>query len=229
VWNPETDPHLAATYSAVQPDAKATNRAALADRFGLVPQADAPLCVVISRMSWQKGLDLLLDALPALLERGGCLAVLGTGDAQIEAGFAAAAEAHPRQVSFIRDYDEPLSHLMQGGGDAILIPSRFEPCGLTQLYGLRYGTLPVAALTGGLADTVIDANDAALAMGVATGFLHQPGSVADLEAALTRLCDTYQSPELWATLRANAMVQPVGWARSAAAYKALYAGMGGAT
>ena len=119
-------------------------------------------------------------------------------------------------------YDEPLSHLLQGGCDAILVPSRFEPCGLTQLYGLRYGTLPVVARTGGLADTVIDANEAALAAECATGFQFAPINATMLEQAIARACATYRQPGIWSAMMRRAMRHPVGWDASAAAYEAIY-------
>ena len=131
------------------------------------------LCVV-SRLTWQKGMDILAALLDELVAAGAQLAVLGSGDAGLEGALHAAAARHPGRVGVVIGYDEALSHLMQGGCDAILIPSRFEPCGLTQLYGLRYGCVPVVARTGGLADTVIDANEAAVAAGVATGIQFAP-------------------------------------------------------
>ena len=124
---------------------------------------------------------------------------------------------------FIIGYEEPLSHLMQGGSDAILIPSRFEPCGLTQLYGLRYGTLPVVARTGGLADTVIDANEAALAADCATGVQFAPVTTAALEQAIARTCDLFAQPKVWAGMMRRAMKHPVGWDTSALAYRDIYA------
>ncbi|HSF95984.1 MAG TPA: glycosyltransferase, partial [Thermohalobaculum sp.] len=222
VWNPATDAALAATYSVRNPGRRAANRAALEKRFGLDPAAGAPLFCVVSRLSAQKGLELLLEALPRLLGRGARLAVLGSGDAELEAGFRAAAKAHPGRVGAVIGYDEGLSHLMQGGADSIVIPSRFEPCGLTQLYGLRYGCLPLVARTGGLADTVIDANEAAIAAGVATGFQFSPVTAAALGDALDRACDAFADRRLWRSMMRNAMQSEVGWARSAAAYRALY-------
>ena len=169
VWNPASDPHIAVRFSARAPAGKAGNRVALARRFKLHCRGGGPLFCVVSRLTRQKGLDLLLEILPRLLARGASLALLGSGDADLERAFLAAAGDHPGRVGAVVGWDEPLSHLMQAGADAIVVPSRFEPCGLTQLYGLRYGTLPVVARTGGLADTVIDANEAALRAGVATG------------------------------------------------------------
>ncbi|MEM7710110.1 MAG: glycogen synthase GlgA [Pseudomonadota bacterium] len=218
VWNPATDPAIT-TYDT--PRGKVPNTAALRDEFGLAP-ADGPLCVLVSRLSHQKGIDLLLDALPALTERGGQLALLGSGDPGLEAALKSRADADPN-VAVRIGYDETLSHRMIAGGDAILVPSRFEPCGLTQLYGLRYGTVPLVALTGGLADTIINASPAALATGVATGVQFNPVNARALSNAFARLCDLHRQPKVWNTLRQNGMKQPVGWATSARAYHDLYA------
>jgi len=216
-WNPATDPAIA-PYDA--PSGKAANKARLLAEFGL-PGGDGPLAVVISRLSAQKGLDLLIDALPGFLARGGRLAMLGSGDPGLEQAFRSLAE-YQTGVSVHIGYDEAQSHRMIAGADAILVPSRFEPCGLTQLYGLRYGTLPVVALTGGLADTVISANDAALRAGVATGIQFAPVTATALAGALDLLCDLFGQPDQWARMQTNAMAHPVGWDTSAAQYAALY-------
>ncbi|SMF29681.1 starch synthase [Tistlia consotensis] len=221
-WDPAGDPALVATYSERSLARRLRNRAALERRFGLEPAEDAPLFCVVSRLTRQKGLDLLLEALPRLLGRGGRLALLGSGDADLEAGWRAAAAAHPGRVGVEIGYDEPLSHLLQGGADCILIPSRFEPCGLTQLYGLRYGCLPLVARTGGLADTVIDANEAAIAADVATGFQFAPVTAEALAGAIDRACSLYADRPAWQAMMRRAMRHPVGWQRSAAAYRALY-------
>ena len=223
VWNPATDPHLAATYGIDDPDGgKAANKAALQGALGLERRPDAPLFCVISRLTQQKGLDLLLDALPDLLAGGGQLALLGTGDRDLEDGFRDAAALFPAQVGAVIGYDEALAHLMQGGADAIVVPSRSEPCGLTQLCGLRYGTLPVVHRVGGLADSVIDANEAALGDGVATGFVFAPPTPGALADALNRALDLYAQPERWRAVRHRAMTRPVGWSTAAARYAALY-------
>ena len=203
-----------------KPAGKAPLRRALREEFGL-PLADGPLCVVISRLTGQKGLDLLLEALPTLLDCGGQLAVLGSGDSALESAFRDAAERYPG-VGLRLGYDEALAHRMIAGGDAILVPSRFEPCGLTQLYGLRFGTLPVVSLTGGLADTVINASAAGLAAGVATGLQFQPVDSAALSRALRRLCELWRQPKVWARMARNAMAQPVGWDASGEAYAELF-------
>lgn len=217
VWNPATDA-LITPYQT--PGGKARNRAALLEEFGL-SEGEGPLCVVVSRLTEQKGLDLLLEALPALMARGGRLALLGCGDRALEAAWREAADRH-EGVAVRIGYDEDLSHRMVAGGDAILVPSRFEPCGLTQLYGLRYGTIPVVALTGGLADTVINANDAACRVGAATGLQFHPLTAEALGGVLERLCDLYSDRQGWVAMQRNAMSHPVGWEASAIEYAALY-------
>lgn len=223
VWDPGNDPALAAGYTAQRLKGKAGNRVAVLERFALSPSDTAPLFCVVSRLTRQKGLDLLLEALPVLIDRGARLAVLGSGDRDLEAGFLQAARDHAGRVGVVIGYDEELSHLMQGGSDAILIPSRFEPCGLTQLYGLRYGTLPVVARTGGLADTVIDANEAALTAGCATGLQFAPVTAGALAEAIDRTCDLFAQPKVWAGMQRRAMRHSVGWETSAVAYSSLYA------
>ncbi len=222
VWDPETDTDLVSTYSAKRLKPKEKNRDSLLQRFGLTAPDNAPLFCVVTRLTTQKGVDLLLEALPALTGRGARLAVLGSGDKALEAAFVAAARQYKGQVGVIIGYDEPLSHLMQGGSDAILIPSRFEPCGLTQLYGLRYGTIPVVARTGGLADTVIDANEAAIAAGCSTGVQFSPVTVSGLVHAIHRACDLFADRKQWVGMMRRAMRHPVGWADSAQAYKDIY-------
>ncbi|MEM8730939.1 MAG: glycogen synthase GlgA [Pseudomonadota bacterium] len=222
VWDPASDAALARTYDVRSLKRKAENRAAVSERFGLAGDSAGPLFCVISRLTEQKGLDALLQAVPHLVACGAQLAVLGSGAPELEAGFAGAAQAHPGQVGAVIGYDEPLSHLLQGGSDAILIPSRFEPCGLTQLYGLRYGTLPVVARTGGLADTVIDANMAALDAQVATGFMLDAVSREALCHGIDRVVTAYSDPVVWRDMQKAAMRQSVGWEASARGYADLY-------
>lgn len=217
VWNPATDNQIAATYKT--PRGKARNKAALRREFDL-PDADGPLFVLVSRLTEQKGLDLLIEALPSLLAGGGQLALLGTGDPVLETALLEASD--DANISVRIGYDEGLSHRMMAGGDAILIPSRFEPCGLTQLYGLRYGVVPVVSLTGGLADTVINASHAGLAAGAATGIQFHPVTADALSHALTRACALYRQPKVWTAMARRAMAHPVGWETSAAEYAALY-------
>jgi starch synthase len=227
VWNPATDRHLVAQYDAQRIDERQRNKAALRQRFRLADDAPGPLVAVVSRLSWQKGMDLLLAALPRLIEDGGQLALLGAGDASLQAEFTAAAARHLGHVGAVFGYDERLSHLMQGGADIILVPSRFEPCGLTQLYGLRYGAVPLVARVGGLADTIIDANDAALAAGVATGFQFTPVAVNTLEAALARAVHLYRDTATWRRIQERGMAMDVSWRRPAAQYADLYKTLAG--
>ena len=223
VWNPASDAEIA-TFKTARGKSRAKRQ--IVKELGLT-KTDGPLAIVISRLTHQKGLDILLDAIPAFLDGGGQVAVLGAGEKALEAAFARAAE-HPN-VAVRIGYDEGLSHRMMAGGDAILVPSRFEPCGLTQLYGLRYGTIPVVAMTGGLADTVIHASPMALRSGVATGLQFSPVDAAGLAAALKQLMALYAEPDIWAELQANAMRQRVGWHASALEYAALYDSVSGAS
>ena len=200
----------------------AANKAALQTRLGLDPDPARPLFGVISRLAAQKGIDLLLDALPSLLGGGGQLAVLGAGDGSLEAGLRAATAGNPGSVGAVIGYDEGLAHLIQGGCDALLVPSRFEPCGLTQLCAMRYGALPLVAHVGGLCDTVIDANEMAMAAGVGTGFHFAPVETEMLAAAIMRVLSVWRQPDMWRRLQRNAMQTEVGWRRPAARYAALY-------
>jgi len=222
LWNPATDTHLASRFTVTELAARASNKAALQARFGLDRDPAALLVAVVSRLTWQKGMDLLLTALPVLLRDGAQLAMLGSGDQDLERGFAEAARRHPGRVGARIGYDEALAHLVQGGADAILVPSRFEPCGLTQLAALRYGAIPVVARVGGLADSVVDASDANLASGVATGVQFAPVTQQQLEAALERTLALWRDPRVWQQMQARAMCTDVGWAQSAKHYAKLF-------
>ena len=222
IWNPETDPLIAKPFLSRSLTGKRANRVALQSTMNLEPDTTSLLFVVVSRLTDQKGLDLLAAAVPALVAQGGQLALLGSGSAELESLFRRAAGEYSGRVAVRIGYDEPLSHLLIGGGDAILVPSRFEPCGLTQLYGLRYGTIPIAARTGGLADSIIDANEAALAVGTATGILFGPDDLTELERAIARSFELFADRAAWEGLIRAAMRQPVGWSHSAAGYKHVY-------
>ncbi len=222
IWDPLSDPALARGYNARSLGRKAESRARIADRVGLDPDAGGPLFCVISRLTEQKGLDALADAVPHIVERGGQLSVLGSGETNLEQAFADAGQRFAGSVGAAIGYDEDFAHLLQGGSDAILIPSRFEPCGLTQLYGLRYGTLPVVARTGGLADTVIDANVAALNAECATGFVFDNVTKTGIEAVLDRVFDCFDDKKKWQAMQRAAMRQAVGWDPSALEYAELY-------
>lgn len=222
VWNPETDPNIAEPYNAAKLAGKSVNKVVLQKRFGLDPSENTLLFSVVSRLTSQKGLDLLLNALPTILAKGGQLVLLGTGDAALEDAFRNAARTYSGRIGVVLGYDERLSHQMQAGADAIIVPSRFEPCGLTQLYALRYGTLPIVARVGGLADTVIDANQAALLDGVATGIQFQADNTSALEIALERAFDLYADQSAWQAIQRRAMGRRVDWSVPAKAYADLY-------
>jgi starch synthase len=219
-WNPEMDSGIK-PYSARNLKPKDENRAALIEEFGL-GDVPGPLAIVVSRLTWQKGVDLLVEALPDFIAAGGGLVLLGSGEHGLEHAVRNAAERWPSRVGVRIGYDEPLAHRMFAGGDAVLVPSRFEPCGLTQLYGLKYGTVPVVAATGGLNDTVIGASPASLAANAATGITFHPIDGMALKGALRQLVRLYQDRPGWSRLVKRAMKAEVGWSAPAAAYGALY-------
>lgn len=222
VWDPRADPALAVRYSAATLDHRGLNRARLQQIYGLDPACTGPLFATVCRLTGQKGMDLVLEALPRLIAAGGQLIVVGAGDKDLENAVAAAARAYPGRVGSHMGYSEELAHLAYGGADAVIAASRFEPCGLTQLCAMRYGATPIVARTGGLADTVIDANPAALAQGVATGLQFAPEDVEALGDAIERAVELYQTPSVWRTLQRNAMAFDSSWAASAQAYETLY-------
>ena len=224
VWHPATDPALPAPYTIKSLARRALNKRALEKTFGL-DRDDGPLFCVVSRLTWQKGMDVLAECIDAIVDMGARLVVLGSGDLALEQAFYLAGERHPGRVGTRIGYDEPLSHLIQGGSDAILIPSRFEPCGLTQLYGLAYGCVPIVARTGGLADTIIDANVAALSAEVATGFQFAPVTRACLLGAIRRAVALHAEPERWAAMQRRGMRMDFSWGSSGALYARLYRGL----
>jgi starch synthase len=221
IWDPANDASIPQVFSAKNLSKRSVNKAAIEKRFGLNP-SEGPLYCIISRLTLQKGMDIVAAALPKLIELGGTLAILGSGDTALEASLKEAAVRFPGRVGITTTYDEPLSHLLQAGSDAILVPSRFEPCGLTQLYGLRYGCVPVVARVGGLADTIVDANDAALSAGVASGIQFWPVTQDALEFALQRTAMLYADKPAWTSLQQAGMKSDVSWTRSAARYAELY-------
>lgn len=217
VWSPQK---AEIPYSLRAPKGKAKARAALCAELGL--DVPGPLAIVVSRLTDQKGIDLIPQVAAEFIAAGGGLAVLGSGDAVLEAQMRGLEKRFPGRVAVRIGYDEALSHRMFAGGDAVLVPSRFEPCGLTQMYGLRFGTLPVVAAVGGLADTVITANPAALAAGVATGITFHPTDAMGFGLAMQNLIRLFDAPKTWTQMMRNAMRHPVGWDESAARYAALY-------
>jgi starch synthase len=219
VWNPAKDGLLQQRFTVDTLAGRSANKAALQRRFGLEVNTERLLFGVVSRLTWQKGLDLLVEVLPKLTEIGAQLALIGTGDAQIQTALSTAAAANPHDIGAVFGYDEALAHQLQGGVDALLVPSRFEPCGLTQLCALRYGALPVVSRVGGLADTVLDVD---IEGSAATGVQFSPVTAEQFATALQRASDLWQVPTQWKKLQENAMRTDVSWARPAAKYAALY-------
>jgi starch synthase len=213
VWNPLTDEAIVAQYGAQNISRKALCKAGLQQSLGLTVSDKAPLFGIVSRLTSQKGLDLVLDALPLLLAQGAQLAVQGSGDVALQTEFEAAALAYPGQVAVKLGYDERFAHQMIAGADIIMVPSRFEPCGLTQLYALRYGTLPLVRKVGGLADTVADEQ---------TGFVFEAATVKSLSEAIQRACKTFNLPKKWQAMMFNAMEQNFSWDDAAQKYLMLY-------
>lgn len=225
VWDPATDESLPARFDAKRIAKRTANKLELQTRLGLAKDPNALVLGVVSRLTWQKGLDLLVSAIPMLAAHGAQLAVLGSGEAPLEASFAAAAAADPTRVAVRIGYDESLAHLIQAGADAVLVPSRFEPCGLTQLCAMRYGALPVVARVGGLADTVVDANEMALAAKAGTGIVFAPVTRDALELAIDRTAALWRDRTAWRLVQKRAMATDVSWTRPAAQYAALYRGL----
>ncbi len=225
-WNPATDLALKQTFTSSTIQSRLANKWAVMEAFGL-DVLDGPLFAVVSRLTWQKGIDLIAANIDMLVEMGGQLAVLGSGDAELENAIRAASMRHPGRVGLITGYNEPLSHLIQGGADVLMVPSRFEPCGLTQLYALRYGCVPLVSRVGGLNDTVIDSNVAALAAEVSTGVQFAPPSETALADAIRRTFALYADEKSWKKLQRRGMKSDVSWATSAARYAQLYASLTG--
>jgi len=223
LWNPATDPLIAGRYDADTLAAKAINKSALQRRLSLAPSPAVPLFAVVSRLTAQKGLDWLLAIAPQLLALPAQLAILGSGEPQLERSFRSLAESHAEQVSTTIGFDETLAHLIEAGADAFLMPSRFEPCGMNQMYSQRYGTPPIVRATGGLADTVVDCTPATLADGSASGFVFHAPSARALLAAAERAARTWRDSASWHALQRNGMARDFGWEASARRYAAIYA------
>ena len=227
IWNPATDRHLHFHYSAsrILPG-KRRNKQALVERF--LPQADeaaleAPLLGLVGRLVEQKGIDWVLAVIPVLLaETDACFVILGSGQAVYEQKLARLAKLYPARVFVEIGYDEPLAHQIEAGADAFMMPSRFEPCGLNQMYSLHYGTLPIVYKTGGLADTVVDATPASVKAGTANGFVFTSPTTAAFLDTIRRALQMYRKPAVWRKLQQTGMRQPFDWSSSAGHYLSLY-------
>jgi starch synthase len=222
VWNPANDPAIVEDFDALKPAGKALCKKVLQQELGLTVQASKPLFGIVSRLTEQKGLHLVLGVLDELVARGGQLVVLGAGDATLEAAFRARAQTYPHAVSVHIGYDEHYAHRIFAGTDVTMVPSRFEPCGLTQMYGLKYGSLPLVHHVGGLADTVVNCSLEYLADETANGFVFHHFDSSSMMRAVLRAFALYARKSEWQTVRARAMSQSLGWGNAAKQYVDLY-------
>ncbi|MEY8701586.1 glycosyltransferase, partial [Francisella philomiragia] len=212
VWNPKKDTLIEANYSVTTANVgKAKCKTALQKMTGLAKKEDAVVFGIVTRLTEQKGLNLLIEAIGEITSRGGQVVLLGSGDKALEEAFLAAAKKSPKSIAVQIGYDEEQAHRIIAGSDVIMVPSRFEPCGLTQLYGLTYGTLPLVHKVGGLADTVTDSSLENLDDGTATGFVFDEFSVESLTLAIRRAFALYNRKADWKKVRKTAMQQKVDW------------------
>lgn len=221
-WDPANDPYLIKNYDSSRLHAKKAVKQELQRKLQLAPAPAAPLLGAVSRLTYQKGLDLLLSIAPDVLADGCQIALLGSGEASLESDYRRLMRQYPGQVSVSIGYDEPLAHQIMAGADIFIMPSRFEPCGLNQMYGLRYGTPPIVTSTGGLADSVTDTNAASLTQHQATGFVIPTASTTELQHGIRRALACYHNKKVWCSIQKNGMLRDLGWAASARAYMDLY-------
>ena len=221
-WNPATDPFLEKNYTASKLAAKAANKRALQRALGLAADPGILLFGAVGRMANQKGYDLLLQTAPQLTRLPAQLVVLGSGDAALEQSLALLGKNHPGKIAVRIGFDEELSHLIEAGADSFLMPSRFEPCGLNQMYSQRYGTPPLVHATGGLLDTVVDCTPATLADGSASGFLFHGMTPGHFLAAVRRVAAAYRDNPAWRRLQKNGMARDFSWRPSAQRYREIY-------
>ena len=225
-WDPATDPFLVQRYDLESSaEGKRANKRAVQEAFGLDVADGRPLVGAIGRLAHQKGADLLLHADPCLDHNGAQLALLGTGDPALEHALREWAQRRPRQVAVHIGYEERLAHLIEAGADLFLMPSRYEPCGLNQMYSQRYGTVPVVRRTGGLVDTVRDATSKALAAGTATGVIFDRADAEGIVYGLRRALALMKQPETWRAMQRAGMRSDFSWSRAACSYLALYEGL----
>ena len=221
-WNPNTDSNIDAFYDSLTLAKKQLNKFALQSRFSLPQVKNVPVFALISRLVEQKGIDLIIDCLPELLSLPVQFILLGSGDKEFEQQLGDFARQNPEKMAVTLGYDEVLAHQLEAGADIFLMPSRFEPCGLNQLYSQRYGTVPIVRKTGGLADTVCDALPETFANKTATGFVFNDATAGALMEAIKRSVLVYGFEGLWSQLQLNGMQKDYSWLRSAKEYQALY-------
>lgn len=223
-WNPAVDPHLTSKYDTSDVrEGKAANKAALLTELGLTRDTTAPLVAFVGRLVEQKGIDLIIQVIQEwVLTSRAQWVVLGTGDVKFQEQLQMLAERHPQKVAVRLQFSDPLAHRIEAGADMFLMPSRFEPCGLSQMYSLKYGTPPIVRVTGGLADTIVDTTEESLTAGTANGFtFHEPSANA-LSAALKHAMAYFARPDAWQKLITSGMQEDWSWTRSAKQYAALY-------
>ena len=220
LWNPQTDPWIASRYGADSLEKKRANKAALKERLGLAGREGVPLVATVSRLTHQKGIDLIVQALPRLARMPVQVAVLGSGERELVGMLHAAQQEFPQHLGTFIGFDEGLAHLLEAGADMFLMTSRFEPCGMNQMYSQRYGTPPIANATGGLIDTILDERPGN--PGAATGFLMREFSVPALVEAVERAVAAHADEAHWRRLQRNGMAKDFGWGRAARAYAAIY-------
>ena len=221
-WDPQHDPLLPHQYSVARLQNKLKNKAALQKELGLAVEPTTPLVAIISRITYQKGSDIALSVMHELARENVQFALLGAGDSVIEQAFTNLALKHPGRIAVTIGYAEDLSHRIEAGADMFLMPSRYEPCGLNQMYSQRYGTPPIAHATGGLVDTIVNATPTHLASGDATGFLFHEMNLVACTDALRRAITLYHDRKAWARLQRAGMQRDFSWQSSAAAYLTLY-------
>jgi starch synthase len=221
-WNPRTDPYLARNYSVTNLAAKSANKKALQQLLGLAVDPQIPLFGTVSRITYQKGCDLLLHIAKELTEIPAQLVVLGNGEAILERELSILAKNNAGKIAVHIGFDEKLAHLIEAGADSFLMPSRFEPCGLNQMYSQRYGTPPLVHATGGLVDTVVDCTPATMAVGSASGFLFGDMTSESFLGAIRRVASAYYDKPTWRRLQKNGMSRDFSWRSSAAAYRKIY-------
>ena len=219
LWDPATDPWIPSRYDAASLEKKAANKRALKERLGIPGPDDVPLAAIVSRLTHQKGIDLIVEAMPALARIPVQVAIVGSGEHALVEQIRAAQLRHPGHLGSFIGFDEGVAHLVEAGADMFLMPSRYEPCGMNQMYSQRYGTPPVAHATGGLVDTIVDDADG----NEGTGFFMKELTAQGLVGGVQRAVAAYRDRAHWSRLQTNGMARDFGWERAARAYADLYA------
>ncbi|MBE9561902.1 MAG: glycogen synthase GlgA [Proteobacteria bacterium] len=222
VWNPETDTHLNRNYNTTNLSAKVRNTQVLRTQLNLATSKKMPLIGMITRLTEQKGMDLVIPIIPMLIKAGVQIAILGSGDKTLEMHLQRLAAMYPKQMSVTIGYDEELSHQIEAGANIFLMPSKFEPCGLNQMYSMSYGTIPIVRHTGGLADTVIDATPENIKNKLATGFIFERANANELLYCVQRAVKMFSNKPVWKQLQITGMTRDFSWQKSAKQYVSLY-------